>query len=94
MRVYVCIYVKYIYEIICARDMSFFEGLVKEEFYLVYEDNTSAIFSSSFSLLLSFLTKRSDFTKKKDGKYTTTYSFSNNNKKKNIYARSRYQKRL
>lgn len=58
------LYVKYIYEIICARDMSFFEGLVKEEFYLVYENNTSAIFSSSFSLLLSFLTKRSDFTKK------------------------------
>jgi len=96
MRVYVCIYVKYIYEIICARDMSFFEGLVKEEFYLVFlwYEYTSAIFSSSFSLLLSFLTKRSDFTKKKDGKYTTTYSFSNNNNKKKIYARSRYQKRL
>jgi hypothetical protein len=47
--------------------MSFFEGLVKEEFYLVYENNTSAIFSSSFSLLLSFLTKRSDFTKKEEG---------------------------
>lgn len=94
MRVYVCIYVKYIYEIICARDMSFFEGLVKEEFYLVFLWYTSAIFSSSFALLLSFLTKRSDFTKKKDGKYTTTYSFSNNNNKKKIYARSRYQKRL
>ena len=97
MRVYVCIYVKYIYEIICACDMSFFEGLAKEEFYLVFlcgDEYTSAIFSSSFSLLLSFLTKRSDFTKKKDGKYTTTYSFSNNNNKKKIYARSRYQKRL
>ena len=66
MRVYVCIYVKYIYEIICARDMSFFEGLVKEEFYLVflwYENNTSAIFFASllFSLLLLSV---SDFTKK------------------------------
>ena len=77
--------------------MSFFEGLAKEEFYLVFlwgDEYTSAIFFSSFSLLLSFLTKRSDFTKKKDGKYTTTYSFSNNNNKKKIYARSRYQKRL
>lgn len=65
MRVYVCIYVKYIYEIICARDMSFFEGLVKEEFYLVflwYENNTSAIFFAS--LLFSLLLSASDFTKK------------------------------
>ena len=64
MRVYVCIYVKYIYEIICARDMSFFEGLVKEEFYLVFlwYENTSAIFFAS--LLFSLLLSASDFTKK------------------------------
>jgi len=69
MRVYVCIYVIYIYEIICASDMSFFLWrLVKEEFYLVWFWYTSVIFFcrplfSSLPCSLS-LTKRSDFTKK------------------------------
>lgn len=69
MRAYVCIYVIYIYEIICASDMSFFLwGLVKEAFYLVWFWYTSVIFFcrplfSSLSCSLS-LTKRSDFTKK------------------------------
>ena len=70
MRVYVCIYVIYIYEIICARDVSFFLWrLVKEEFYLVWFWYTSVFFFcrlfpfSSLSCSLS-LTKRSDFTKK------------------------------